>query len=242
MIKQLLILLIILLIVLLILFNSNTNILNVFQEEHFNTEDGTLISINPDNVQTNVSNLSNLSNLNLPNQQSNVMDSSSEESNKIKMHNLNDPNNSNNIMYIRGEDDSGKCKSLSSKQCGSDTGKCSPYTLYPIMDPKFNMREAAKQCLLLEDHLNNTKKRCYDCIRKHFLTTDGFLEEAVSLEKDNTMRDYYRKLYSDWVKIEKTFAKNPTDSNNLDNVSKEIRGFRKPLLEQYFDNVSEYND
>ena len=114
--------------------------------------------------------------------------------------------------------------------------------LYPILDPKFNMREAAKQCLLLEDHLNNTKKRCFDCIRKHFLTIDGFLEEAISLEKNNNDRNYYRHLYLNWVKIEKLYAKNPSDTNNLDNVSKNIRYFRKPLVEKYFDQVSEFVD
>lgn len=141
-------------------------------------------------------------------------------------------------LPIPVESQFGKC--IAQSQCGG--GKCSLESLHPIMDPRFNMREAAKQCLLLEDHLNNTKKRCYDCIRKHFLTIDGLLEEAVSLEVDNVLRDYYRKLHIYWIKIEKTYARNPADSNNLDNVSKEIRGFRKPLLEQYFDNVSEYED
>jgi hypothetical protein len=123
-----------------------------------------------------------------------------------------------------------------------DADKCGLSNLHPILDPRFNMREAAKQCLLLEDHLNNIKKRCYDCIRKHFLIIDGLLEEAVSLEKDNHNRQYYRNLHYLWIKIEKNYAKNSTDSNNLDNVSKSIRFFRKPLVEKYFDTISEYDD
>jgi hypothetical protein len=123
-----------------------------------------------------------------------------------------------------------------------DSGKCGVDNLYPILDPRFNMREAAKQCLLLEDHLNNVKKRCYDCIRKHFLLVDGLLEEAVGLEKDNRDRDYYRGLYVEWVKIEKQYSQNPINVDNLDDVSKRIRIFRKPLLEKYFDTVSEYSD
>ena len=237
MIKQLLILLIILLIALLILSNSHTNTSYVFDDEHFDSENTVITN----NTQTNDMGYTN------PNTKNQIVggplltqsrESDNSSSSNSAMSNLND-----SIVYVRAEDeDPRKCKSLSPEHCGSESGKCSPDTLHPIMDPKFNMRESAKQCLLLEDHLNNTKKRCYDCIRKHFLTTDGFLEEAVSLEKDNSMRDYYRKLYLDWVKIEKSFAKNPTDSNNLDNISKEIRAFRKPLLEKYFDNVSEYNE
>lgn len=120
--------------------------------------------------------------------------------------------------------------------------KCGLENLFPILDPKFNMRETSKQCLLLEDHLNNKKKRCFDCIRKHFLTVDGFLEEAVSLEKDNKEREYYRNLYLEWIKLQKQYSKNPLNSDNLDDISKKIRIFRKPLIEKYFDTVIDYNE
>ena len=56
--------------------------------------------------------------------------------------------------------------------------------LLPIMSPLFNLREICKQMSLLEDHLNNVRKRCPDCIRKHFLTIEALFEEAVSLDKD----------------------------------------------------------
>ena len=56
--------------------------------------------------------------------------------------------------------------------------------LLPIMNPLFNLREICKQMSLLEDHLNNPRKRCRDCIRKHFLTIEALFEEAVSLDKD----------------------------------------------------------
>jgi ribosomal protein S18 acetylase RimI-like enzyme len=56
--------------------------------------------------------------------------------------------------------------------------------LLPIMSPLFNLREICKQMSLLEDHLNNPRKRCHDCIRKHFLTIEALFEEAVSLDKD----------------------------------------------------------
>jgi hypothetical protein len=142
---------------------------------------------------------------------------------------------SNNYKNINTTDDdscdmSSKC---SAKTCGSES-------LHPILDPRFNMRECAKQCLLLEDHMNNVKKRCFDCIRKHFLIVDGLLEESVSLEQNIKKRDYYRDLYLRWLGFEKQYAKNARDSNNLDEISKQIRVFRKPLVEEHFDLVKDY--
>lgn len=129
-------------------------------------------------------------------------------------------------------DSKAKC---SVKTCGAEANG-----LHPILDPEFNMREVAKQCLLLEDHINNKKKRCIDCIKKHFLMVDGLLEEAVSLEKDNIKRDNYRDLYLQWVDIEKEYVNNAKEEYNMDNISKSIRLFRKPLANEYFDLVSEY--
>ena len=57
-------------------------------------------------------------------------------------------------------------------------------SLLPIMNPLYNLREICKQVTLLEDHLNQPRKRCPDCIRKHFLTIEALFEEAVSLDKE----------------------------------------------------------
>jgi hypothetical protein len=144
----------------------------------------------------------------------------------------------NDFMNMMGQIEENKQCDVT-KHCSVET--CGSEDLYPVLEPTFNMREASKQCILLEDHLNNLKKRCNDCIRKHFLTVDGFLEESISLEKDIKQRKYYRELHREWVKIEKLYAQNPLDSDNLDNVSQKIRYFRKPLVAEYFDTVSEYN-
>jgi hypothetical protein len=56
--------------------------------------------------------------------------------------------------------------------------------LLPIMSPLYNLREICKQIALLEDHLNQPRKRCPDCIRKHFLTIEALFEEAISLDKE----------------------------------------------------------
>lgn len=38
-------------------------------------------------------------------------------------------------------------------------------SLLPIMSPLFNLREVCKHLTLLEDHLNQPRKRCPDCTR-----------------------------------------------------------------------------
>jgi hypothetical protein len=165
---------------------------------------------------------------------------------KVSSHttNTNEPNNvqfnTDQSVQKSYEEPGEMCTVVDQPSCDAKT--CGSANLFPILDPRFNMRETAKQCLLLEDHLNNKKKRCFDCIKKHFLTIDGFLEEAVSLEPDNNKRDYYRSLYIDWIKIQKRYAKNPSDSSIMDDVSKSIRVFRKPLVETYFDTVSDYEE
>ena len=128
-----------------------------------------------------------------------------------------------------------------SKKCNIKTCGLGAKDLHPILDPEFNMREAAKQCLLLEDHINNKQKRCIDCIKKHFLMIDGLLEEAVSLEKDNIKRDHYRDLYAKWINIQKKYVANSKELYNMDEISKLIRVFRKPLMNDHFDIVSDYN-
>jgi hypothetical protein len=74
------------------------------------------------------------------------------------------------------------------------------------MNPLFNMREICKQSALLEDHLNNARKRCSDCIRKHFLTIEALFEEAVSLDKNQDYGDILdgraddvRTLQNRWI-------------------------------------------
>lgn len=53
-----------------------------------------------------------------------------------------------------------------------------------LTDPAFNLREFAKQLVLLEDHLVQPHKRCSDCIRKHLMTAEALAEEATALDKE----------------------------------------------------------
>jgi hypothetical protein len=150
-------------------------------------------------------------------------------------------NTDNQSSDISSDISSANSSALTCEPVKCTVATCGADNLFPILDPKFNMRESAKQCLLLEDHLNNKKKRCFDCIRKHFLIIDGLLEEAISLEKDIKERDKYRDLFLEWVRLEKQYAQDTKNTDNLDDLAKKIRIFRKPLVEEYFDTVSEYN-
>jgi hypothetical protein len=50
-----------------------------------------------------------------------------------------------------------------------------------ILSPNFNMRQIVKEMILLTDHLTIEQHLCRDCIYKHLLTIEGYLEEAQTL-------------------------------------------------------------
>jgi len=113
--------------------------------------------------------------------------------------------------------------------------------LLPIMNPLFNMREICKQMVLLEDHLNNIRKRCPDCIRKHFLTIEAFFEEALSLDKDLKYLDILegqaqniRNLQTAWLR-----TKDDTELSRKAYylISQKLREVRKELTPYCFDVV-----
>jgi hypothetical protein len=113
--------------------------------------------------------------------------------------------------------------------------------LLPIMSPVYNMREITKQMALLEDHLNHPRKRCHDCIRKHFLTIEALYEEAISLDKEGKHRKVLggkaqevRDLQGAWLdgcvdkkgeKVEDVYLM----------ISQGIRGMRKEMAPLCFD-------
>lgn len=53
-----------------------------------------------------------------------------------------------------------------------------------LNSPEYNLREIAKNMLLLEDHLVDENKFCHDCIRKHIMMIEALADEAVSLDKE----------------------------------------------------------
>ena len=105
-----------------------------------------------------------------------------------------------------------------------------PYAL-PLMSPLYNMREVCKQIVLLEDHLNQTEKRCPDCITKHFITIEALIEEGLSLDKDGKYREKLdgeaekiRSLQSGWAGGHPPAA-----------IAQELRAIRKKWLPSCFD-------
>ena len=103
--------------------------------------------------------------------------------------------------------------------------------LLPIMHPLYNLREICKQSALLEDHLNHERKRCEDCIRKHFLTIEALFEEATSLDNKAKWSDLIegkaeeiRDLQVRWLDGEE-----PCD------IAQDLRGIRKAIAPECFD-------
>jgi hypothetical protein len=126
--------------------------------------------------------------------------------------------------------------SCSSGSCGTSQGG-----LDPILDPKFNLREVAKHMILLEDHLFQPGRRCDDCINKHRLALEAFLEEAVTLDKTgeyqeiiNSTLTRFRQIMREWVE---KVRRNPV--GNVDevyfNTAQQLRALRKPLCMSYCD-------
>lgn len=78
---------------------------------------------------------------------------------------------------------------------GKDANK---YMRMDLMDPKHNLREIAKQMILLEDHMSHRRKRCVDCITKHYLMIEALLEEAITLDETsehiNELNDIIEKI------------------------------------------------
>ena len=110
--------------------------------------------------------------------------------------------------------------------------------ILPVMNPLFNLREICKQSALLEDHLNNPRKRCPDCIRKHFLTIEALYEEAVSLDKKLKYEGYLdgkaqamRDLQAKWLDSKDTKKYNAT----CNQISQDLRSVRKEYAPLCFD-------
>jgi hypothetical protein len=99
--------------------------------------------------------------------------------------------------------------------------------LLPVMDPRFNLREIAKQMLLLEDHLGQPRKRCDDCIRKHFAFIEALAEEACSLQ---TRGPYYRLCTDIQEFARRLYAELFQDLVDHEQAAETLRLIRKPLL------------
>jgi hypothetical protein len=120
-----------------------------------------------------------------------------------------------------------------------DNGKsvCGNGNLFPVLDPRFNLREVAKHLILLEDHLFHQGKRCKDCILKHLLTIEAFLEEAITLDKKqeyvkltNNSLDEFRKIFK---KISTKIEDDKLTDEDCCNLAQELRIIRKPIHQKF---------
>ena len=101
----------------------------------------------------------------------------------------------------------------------------------PINSALFNVREIAKQMLLLEDHLTDTEKYCVDCIRKHFLMMEALAEEAVAMDSRSKWTEECLSLAGKIRRWEIMFC----DKVHKYTISQEIRATRKELVQLIFD-------
>jgi len=118
------------------------------------------------------------------------------------------------------------------KQCSS---------IDPVSDPAYNMKEIAKQSVLLEEHLTVPNKFCPDCCVKHLLHMHGLAIEAVMLackdvDKYPYMKeapDFYQQCLDDWENKVKMadFRENPQPRLEL---ATKLRNFRKKLISAYY--------
>jgi hypothetical protein len=97
--------------------------------------------------------------------------------------------------------------------------------MFPLDSPFHNIREICKQSTLLEDHLNHNAKRCPDCIQKHFLSIEAFLDEGVSLSKDPRIASLFDSLTSRFLVLQKAWIQ----GHNPLEIAGGVRQLRKSL-------------
>lgn len=105
-----------------------------------------------------------------------------------------------------------------------------------MFDPRYNMREAAKQLLLLEDHIAFPAKQCPDCVRKHILFTEGLLEEAVTLDKVGIHTKFVMPIIGEFRRLSANFASERFVRSTY--LQQGFRAIRKRLQNYSFDTVA----
>lgn len=113
----------------------------------------------------------------------------------------------------------------------------------PVSDPAYNMREMAKQSVLLEEHLTVPAKFCPDCCVKHLLHLTGLADEAIALACTRVgdfplimeSADHFKSCMNDWN--ERVRHADPiNDPQPRQELASKLRDFRKELVVIYFNN------
>lgn len=118
-----------------------------------------------------------------------------------------------------------------SSSCGSGVNPL-------VFDPRTNLREAAKNMLLLEDHLLQEGMDCKDCISKHLLMVDAYLSEALSLDTTNQYTEKIlgslKQMRDVMKQINDSYANGSApDRTSRSRFSQQIRMIRKPLCQEF---------
>lgn len=102
-----------------------------------------------------------------------------------------------------------------------------------VLDPRTNFREILKNAMLLDDHLRDKGKRCADCIHKHTILIEAYLEEAYSLDKKETFRALCDRLRICLEKLWKMVSHRSTYPEAIETVHRMITAtqiFAEPRL------------
>jgi hypothetical protein len=105
--------------------------------------------------------------------------------------------------------------------------KCK-YGLLPILDPRFNIREAVKQILLLEDHFFDKQRKCWDCQKKHSLLIEAFVEEGITLDKKQKYSKVLKEMLCSIRKIQKMILVDRRKGSH--DIIEELRKIRKKKI------------
>jgi hypothetical protein len=85
--------------------------------------------------------------------------------------------------------------------------------------------------------LNCNHEFCKDCIKKHCLMIEGFLEEGLTLDKKREHKKEFDKCIKEFRGIFERLATQLSDDTLTDEeccqYAQEIRAFRKPLCQKY---------
>src|SRR3972149_11601779 len=85
---------------------------------------------------------------------------------------------------------------------------------------KWNLRKAVKELLLLEEHLSDPEQRFPDCIWKHLLKTEAWLEEAATLDN---RKEYTVLLSNAQRNLQSIQARVTTDIREANIASRTLR-------------------
>lgn len=88
--------------------------------------------------------------------------------------------------------------------------------------PETSLEWAAKNALLLEDHLATPELFCRECIGKHWLAVEAYLSETVSLDKSRRFSDLVDLV--DWsINRRRAFENGELDTLGAAQVVRDIR-------------------